>query len=362
MTGITFFIVDKMSAYVVGGSTPETAANFTRGELEAIYKGNHHSRDTSGAWRITPKPEVLPIDTAMKKCDDAISEFINQKYQVAKLPLEKPSSTYRGSEAIKHTVTAGVGIKYFFTNSKDNDPAAYTTDLKKIGAMWNEGQRRFKAFINGRFLAIDLDRKPGKIDGLEMFYRLFPREILPAELQYLPQSFPCYVQTPTGGFHLYFRYTGPEFKMRELGQGIEIKEWQITCPGSRRENGEYVLHGELNDAPPLYGLIIDAIVEAKQKKEREKAEHSKTLNKKATANHSMQITQSQITLEDLAHEAVEKYAGHHDRQVSFAGKACRCKYSGADALAYVKSRPDIFGKDTDTENTILSVYRDNRAA
>jgi hypothetical protein len=54
--------------------------------------------------------------------------------------------------------------------------------------------------------------------------------------------------------------------------------------------------------------------------------------------------------------------GHHDRQVSFAGKACRCKYSGAETLAYVKSRADIFGNDLDTQNTVLSVFRDNGAA
>jgi hypothetical protein len=58
------------------------------------------------------------------------------------------------------------------------------------------------------------------------------------------------VQTPSGGFHLYFKYNGLEVKLRELAPGVEIKEWQITCPGSRRENnGVYVLHGDLNAAP-----------------------------------------------------------------------------------------------------------------
>jgi hypothetical protein len=221
--------------------------------------------------RVTPPLENLALEAAMIKCDEAIAEII-RKYPV---PQEKPRSVYQGSAALKHTLAMGIGIKFFFANSKDNDPAAYTTDQKKIAAMWNEGQRRFKVFVRGRFLAVDIDRKPGKPDGLETFYKIFPRETLPAELRGLPDSFPCYVQTPSGGFHLYFRYEGPELKLRELAPGVEIKEWQITAPGSRRENnGEYILHGELNNAPRLYGLIADAIEEAKRKKEQAKAERS----------------------------------------------------------------------------------------
>jgi len=94
------------------------------------------------------------------------------------------------------------------------------------------------------------------------------------------------VQTPSGGFHLYFRYEGPELKLLELAPGVGIKETQITCPGSRREDGEYVLHGELDKAPPLYGLIIDAIEEVKRKKEQAKAERSRPRTIAATQEKS----------------------------------------------------------------------------
>jgi len=273
---IVAFIADKMSSYVAGGMSAESAARFTRGELEAIYKGEHRSRDTAGAFYVTPPPEALSIEAAMKKADTAIAEIIRQ------LPThEKSRTVYKGLAAIESVIAAGIGIKEFFAKSKDNDPAAYTTDLKRISALWNDGRQRFKTFINGRFLVLDIGRKPGKTDGLEIFYRLFPRETLPAELQSLPESFPCYVQTPSGGFHLYFRYEGSEVKLHELAPGIEIKEWQITTPGSRRENGDYILHGELDKAPALYGLIIDAIKEVKEKKEQVKAEHSRPMSAKA---------------------------------------------------------------------------------
>ena len=67
LEGIAFFIVDKMSAYVVGGSSLQTAAKFTRGELEAIYNGDSWSRDSTGKFQKTPIPEALDLETAMKK-------------------------------------------------------------------------------------------------------------------------------------------------------------------------------------------------------------------------------------------------------------------------------------------------------
>jgi len=351
---IAAFLVERIDAYISGGMKLENAAPYARDELAAIYKGDHYSRDASGAFRVTPPPEALDIKAAMIKADEAIAGIISQHPTHA----GKPRITYRSSDAIKRAIAAGIGIKDFFAKSKDNDPEAYTTDLQKIRALWDAGQRRFKAFINGRFLAVDIDRKPGKADGLETFYRMFPKETLPAELQCLPESFPCYVQTPSGGFHLYFRYEGPELHLLELAHGIEIKEWQITAPGSRRENGEYILHGELTEAPPLYGLILDAIKEAKRKKEQAKAERSKPRTR-AVADRPVQYKRPRITLDDLADEATAAHAGNHDRQVSFSGRAFRCKFSGAETLAYVKSRADIFGNDSDTNNTVLSVFRDN---
>jgi hypothetical protein len=73
---IAAFIADKMSSYIAGGMKSETAAGFTRGELEAIYKGNHRGRDDSGSWRVTPPPEVMGIEAAMKKADAALNEIL----------------------------------------------------------------------------------------------------------------------------------------------------------------------------------------------------------------------------------------------------------------------------------------------
>jgi hypothetical protein len=73
---IAAFITEQMNAYIAGGMKPETAAHFTRGELAAIYKGKHHSRDAAGNFQHTPPPENVNLETAMKKADAAIMEIL----------------------------------------------------------------------------------------------------------------------------------------------------------------------------------------------------------------------------------------------------------------------------------------------
>lgn len=215
---IADFVAEKMSRYLIGGMNVETAACFTRGELAAMYKGDHFSKDATGKVRSTLPPEKLDIETAMKKVDAAITEIINRNYtekmkqgkvyahHVSELEAnapETPRNVYHGSAAIKQILAAGVTIKDFYAKSSDNDPSVYTDDMEKIAAWWSNRRRRFKAFIRGKFLVLDIDRKINKSDGVKEFYRLFPREILPAELQNILASFPCYTQTLSGGFHLF---------------------------------------------------------------------------------------------------------------------------------------------------------------
>jgi len=73
---IADFVINKMSGYIAGGMKPETAAGFTRGEMLAIYRRQHHSRDKSGAWQITPPLENIPATVAIKKADAAIAEIL----------------------------------------------------------------------------------------------------------------------------------------------------------------------------------------------------------------------------------------------------------------------------------------------
>jgi hypothetical protein len=90
---IAAFIADKMSAYIAGGMRPETAARFTRGELLAIYKGDHYSRDVSWTMRVTPPPKNLDIKTVMKKADAAIMEILKYCVVDTKREAKAPEKT-----------------------------------------------------------------------------------------------------------------------------------------------------------------------------------------------------------------------------------------------------------------------------
>jgi hypothetical protein len=246
-----------VARYQAGGHAPEIAAHFAQGEINAILAGNHwtHGKPTvpdpqrliiealapEDREQFTERAGILEYDAGLSRTNAearALQEIISRKYPAPEKPV------YQGSAAIKKTLAARIGIKEFFAKSKDNDPAAYTSDLGEIAGLWKQGKRKLKAYIRGKFLVIDVDRKPGKADGLESLYRLFPPGIMPQAFRDIAVgSFPCYTQTPSGGFHLYFRYEGPELKLRELAAGVEVKEPQIAAPGSEKETGPYVLHG-----------------------------------------------------------------------------------------------------------------------
>ena len=74
---IADFIVEKMAAYILGGATPEAAAELTGGELLALYLNQHWSRDGAGNLRPTMPPENIDPETAMRKADKAIAEILN---------------------------------------------------------------------------------------------------------------------------------------------------------------------------------------------------------------------------------------------------------------------------------------------
>ena len=100
---IADFVIEKMNRYVAGGTSPRTAAQFTRGELGAIYKGKHHSRDGAGQWRVTPPPEALDIEKAMAKCDEAITAIWECCIEAArKVAQTDPPRTAMGNASSAH--------------------------------------------------------------------------------------------------------------------------------------------------------------------------------------------------------------------------------------------------------------------
>lgn len=82
-----------------------------------------------------------------------------------------------------------------------------------------------------------------------------------------PNNFPCYVKTPSGGLHLYFKLSKiPEnwkFEQNLLlnGKSLNIEgkiNTQITCAGSVKEGREYILFGSLKDIPIIPTDLLNA--------------------------------------------------------------------------------------------------------
>jgi hypothetical protein len=285
--------------------------------------------------------------------------------------LRETRTKREGFAALEYFARQGIPLIGAYVSGamiSKQEPENFTTDAAEIAALI-EGRGNRQGSTKGtpieRFyfipqaaglLCLDIDRKPNKPDGLKELYKLFPKDTLPRALQDIERYFPCYVKTPSGGYHLYFKYAGGPVRKTDLCPEVEIKHGKpgLTAPGSKKENGNYTLYGELSDAPPLYGIIVDRIAELQKEKQ------VKPEKQRAVADRPAQFTQPRITLDDLAGEAAAAYSGHHDRQVSFAGRACRCKFSAADTVSYAKTYPEIFGSGADTENTIMSVFRDNR--
>jgi len=161
---------------------------------------------------------------------------------------------------------------------------AFTTDIDVIKALragtygMAKGKRIQRFYFlpkNVGLLCLDIDNKNGK-DGIREFY-LFcekagkPRHLLPSYLQDIPQSLPCYVSTPSGGFHLYFSYLGrSKLQKKPLSSealGVEVVHGSpgLTSPGSYKNGKPYILHGDIKTAPLFPPFILDAIEKPEQK-------------------------------------------------------------------------------------------------
>ena len=301
--GIADFIAEHMTAYITGGMKADTAAHYTRGELLAIYKGDHRSRDSAGNMQTTQPPEKLPLETAAAKCDAAISAFlsgyngINEPQEIE--PQTPQHITRRGLDALRHYCEQGIallpciqdGSRYKPITKKENWTRTATADIKKLneyiqgGKHWtgtgadNNGAARLFRFIpkDYSYVVIDIDRGHNSgDDGENNFYKWLEnadihRPQLPSYLQNFTRL-PCFVTTPSGGLHLYFKATEPTTRStletldtekqlnKNLTDSVELFYSEpITAAGSEKENGKYVLYGDITAALELPPILLRRI-------------------------------------------------------------------------------------------------------
>jgi hypothetical protein len=292
--------------------------------------------------------------------------------------LEPPSKPhYSGLEALQHMINHSIKIIGAYESGamicrariEGDYDAAFTGDIAEIKAlMAGLGDTAGRAqgskielfrFIPGLydFLCLDIDRGHSDgIDGLAELYNFFDsigktKENLPPVLRELPQSFPCYVATPSGGFHLYFKYRGPKsWGLFANVRGVEIKHMKpgLTAPGSRKPSGEYVLYGSLDAAPLLPAFIKNRLTLPKE--ERPPGYIDPGREKKKYGAASWEKIREWV-------DSDGSYAGRNARAFGFAVKARTHGWEKSDTLRALRMEPSVEGlPETEYISVVNSAY------
>lgn len=294
-----------------------------------------------------------------------------------KAPEPPSTPRYNGLEALRHMTDHGINLIGAYESGamicrarvEGDYDAAFTGDIAEIKAlMAGAGDTAGRAqgskielfrFIPGLydFLCLDIDRGHSDgIDGLAELYNFFDsigktKENLPPVLRELPQSFPCYVTTPSGGFHLYFKYRGPKsWGLFSNVRGVEIKHMKpgLTAPGSRKPSGEYVLYGDLDAAPLLPAFIKNRLTLPKE--ERPPGYIGPGREKKKYGAASWEKIREWVDTDGA-------YAGRNARAFAFAVKARTHGWEKPDTLRALRMEPSIEGlPETEYISVVNSAY------
>jgi hypothetical protein len=248
--------------------------------------------------------------------------------------------------------------------------ATFTADYAIISALLAGQDSRAKGKINRFYfipqtaglLCLDIDRKNGK-DGIQEFYSFCeragkPRHLLPAIFRDLPQSFPCYVSTPSGGYHLYFKYTGGKVQKKLLAPdtpAVEIKQGApgLTVPGSYKGGRPYVLHGDIDAAPPLPAFILESLVPPKP---QAPAYRPATDVKKEWGRPSWDKIKEWT-------ETDGNFSGRNDKAFSYAVHARNHGWTERDTLDQLRGEPSLDGlPETEIITAARSAYSKGKTA
>jgi hypothetical protein len=383
-----------ISRYVKSGMSGASALHFAQGGINAIKAGNHYSRDSAGNMRPTPSdPQALIIRALIERElttyeKDAYNELAG-KYEfgagmpraaaegraMAEVLHRRNCPMAAGGKDIKHTARLrksgfdavlhmaekhGVRfipcslngrpiLKWAAENQKN-----FSSDIEKLKAWYKQGVRRF-SYLPGlsNICGLDIDRNhaDGR-DGIADFYKVIEKlagktkDRMPRYFKNIPESFPCYTETPSGGLHILLKFNG-QCKIANLvyeGAKIEIKHLSSMLSLGRKENGVYVFRGDLADAPEMPRFLAELISPPPKQRPSPKANYG----------------EKRVNLEKILDKVLTDSAGHNDRQKKFAWRAAFFGYGIEEVLSFVKSRPDVFGKGADTETVINHSWRSSK--
>ncbi|MDR0587281.1 MAG: bifunctional DNA primase/polymerase [Treponema sp.] len=312
---------------------------------------------------LTERAAILEFDAGFSRyhAERRAAELYGLTTEQREAVFPLPRRT--GFEAV--LFMTGRGFSFIPWNAREGRPAVkwtgehrknFTPDPERLRAWSGAGFKRFM-YLPGLcgYIGLDIDvgHADGK-DGLQGFYRVMetlagkPAERLPSYLRDLPRNFPCYTRTPRGGLHLLFRYCGP-CKAANLTAGecnIEIKYQNSGLSLGEKAEVAYTLCGDPIDAPDLPLFLAELI---------------NPQPKPAPQPERFRRNSGKPDLQKIADKVIETGSGHNDYQKKFAWRMAYFGYSLEETLEFVKSRPDVFGSDQDTETVVRHAWQANTA-
>lgn len=255
--------------------------------------------------------------------------------------------TRQGIEALQYLSAHGLPIKEFYQPGADADAATYSAAVPITQG------KRYKVYIRGRFLVLDIDRNHHNGgDGLAALYKHLesigkPRALLPAFMQNIDQGqFPFYTQTPSGGLHLYFKYTGP-YVTGSLAPDVELKNLQVSA--GWKEGKPYILHGNIEDAPLLPAFILEKIIPPKTEGP---SYRPSSQEKKKSGCPSWALIVEWTDKDNRAG------AGRNNRAYSLALHAASHDWSRENTFAALQAEPSIGGLPaSEIKSAVDSAYK-----
>lgn len=239
-------------------------------------------------------------------------------------------------------------------------------DIDHLQEMKRRNVSRFSFIpMHSRLLILDLDNNcnehANKTNGIDNFKNWISSLELNATLKEyfkdFPSNFPCYVETPHNGLHLYFNdaYVTESIKrsldtQKYNALNIEIKyNTQCTAGGSIRNGKEYTLHGNIKNAPRIPPAMLDAMMKGRQK--------SRPV---ISADRKQNGQKWNETPEGIIQKAMELYGGYgpHDFSYKTAVLFHKAGFSKSIATDYIKQTPQHMDRKdkADTETAINSIY------
>ena len=274
-------------------------------------------------------------------------------------------------ESIESYLQKGIAL----IPSKDKKPLiAYSKDESKLIRTlqdlekWQEKGVIEFGFIPSKagMIVIDLDKgadHSNKSDGIANFRRLIERnELAEKEIfKDFPNNYPCYTETANGGLHLYFSVEIlNESRLKNFdrprleSQNIELKyNSKVTAAGSVIDGKKYIMHGNLDNIPPMTFKICDMLAKPNPK--------HKTLAKRFDRIDQKQDgVKWNATPQGIIDKSNELYGAYspHDYVYHAAVLFERAGFSAETAETYILQTPQHQNRkdQNDTITAIQSIY------